>query len=436
MRKKLLKTLGLALILGVIASIIIFSNLPYLDRFLGKITGKASSEYKQNGVLSYYNFDENTDDLLGNSDCLNSKVMFSEGEFGKAAKFSDGSYLDCGNSMILADNKDFSACLWINPNLNENGQSIFGKHYSHEFEIALSPDGKIIFYHGDGEEEKIESSFSIPENIWSFVCIIRDSENKKVKFYLNNNLEEEKSYEKEILQSNNKLYIGGRFGIVNSFEGKIDNLALYSGVLSNELMSNFFEGKFDEASAKRILCGESDDYKIVYAGGDKIECGEKKGCTPNIECEEWSRCRVDYSFSNVNQVNATKEKMSRICRDLNGCSDDQYETQECPSETEIYTKEFQKCGKAYIGIYDKADDKIIGRIEKGEERNNLFMNINLGEDEFDKNSYCEYCFDGVRNMDEEEIDCGGSCPECTGAYREQKTEKSAIIQAFDYFFSG
>jgi len=32
-------------------------------------------------------------------------------------------------------------------------------------------------------------------------------------------------------------------------------------------------------------------------------------------------------------------------------------------------------------------------------------------------SYCDYCYDGILNSDEEGIDCGGSCMSCGEKYR-------------------
>ena len=65
------------------------------------------------------------------------------------------------------------------------------------------------------------------------------------------------------------------------------------------------------------------------------------------------------------------------------------------------------CNKDYIELLDK-DGKVVARIEQGKSGLsyvNVFINVN-------GKGYCYYCHDGVKNYDEEGVDCGGSCDSC------------------------
>ena len=52
------------------------------------------------------------------------------------------------------------------------------------------------------------------------------------------------------------------------------------------------------------------------------------------------------------------------------------------------------------------------------------ININFVMTKFE--GYCDYCFDGIKNYDEEDIDCGGpNCPPCL--------EKKEYLDVWYYF---
>ncbi len=164
---------------------------------------------------------------------------------------------------------------------------------------------------------------------------------------------------------------------------------------------------------------------------DKNKCGtefdtpQKLGCTgssdldkcvPDIFCDAWSDCNLDYNFLSLvgNLTSELRGMRSRICRDLNSCVGPINEVRECFLSIDIYTKKIYKCAIEYVGVYNKLDDSLIARIEQGSE-DNPFLNIRI--DDGNENLYCDYCYDGVRDGDEERVDCGGGCVSCEEKYK-------------------
>ena len=143
----------------------------------------------------------------------------------------------------------------------------------------------------------------------------------------------------------------------------------------------------------------------------KLECKEEKEkCSPDIECTEWTECKADYNF--IDLVTGTEEirgTKSRVCNDENSCSQTKYETKNCSLGVDIYTRRIRKCGVNYIGIYNKLTNQLIAKIEQSQAKDKQYLNIQITNKEQED---CDFCFDGVKNGDEEQVDCGGSCQPC------------------------
>jgi len=165
----------------------------------------------------------------------------------------------------------------------------------------------------------------------------------------------------------------------------------------------------------------------------KIPC--QKTCTPSITCGEWSGCEADYNFLTLKGGNVSLSgKQVRLCTDRKNCVPDATEERSCSLVIDITTKSFIKCGKEYIGIYNSLDNTLLANIEKDTSPDQVNIDLSGERSKF----YCDYCFDGVLNGDEEQIDCGGSCAPCSERkvdvrYSQNFFEK--ILDAFLNFLS-
>lgn len=141
----------------------------------------------------------------------------------------------------------------------------------------------------------------------------------------------------------------------------------------------------------------------------KIPCGNTK-CTPKIECSDWSSCNPDYNFITLsNNEYFYQGIQTRTCTDTNKCATPIIEKKDCSTVVDVFSQSYEKCGREYIGIYNKLNNQLIASVEKGRLNENS-LNIDISENQ--NKNYCDYCFNGIKDGDETEIDCGGSCPSC------------------------
>ncbi len=178
-------------------------------------------------------------------------------------------------------------------------------------------------------------------------------------------------------------------------------------------------------------CKDLNNCGTSYNIPQKLLCEANKECITDIKCDEWSDCEVNYDFidlvgDNVGNLYGIK---SRVCKDKNTCAISQIEEKRCSISVDIYTKKFIKCGENFIGIYNKLNNDLIARI-KDKTEINPSLNIYFRNEK--DNEYCDYCFDGKKNGDEEEIDCGGSCKDCSDKYKQVILKKSLWEKFIDW----
>jgi hypothetical protein len=163
-------------------------------------------------------------------------------------------------------------------------------------------------------------------------------------------------------------------------------------------------------------CIDKNSCGTEYSKPKEVDCGIKK-CTPDLQCGNWSNCKTNYEFNDLNSGIQNLEGIkSRLCEDKNNCVNSQYETQNCSMKLNIYSKSVVWCGKKYIEIYDKTTNKMLSRIKNDKQGNLPLIEISLDIDSSkigdSTQDYCDYCFNGIKDNDEQGVDCGGSCKEC------------------------
>lgn len=150
--------------------------------------------------------------------------------------------------------------------------------------------------------------------------------------------------------------------------------------------------------------------KAKSPGSENTEI--KEGCIPNWKCGEWSKCEIVYNLEDLIEEKILLEgKKQRACEDLDKCSYNKIEEEKCDTKAPVSVKKVIKCFKEYIEVRNE-EGVLVSRVEitNGNSSQKLNIQLLLGDVE-----YCSYCYDGVRNYDEDEIDCvykGESCPVC------------------------
>jgi len=162
-------------------------------------------------------------------------------------------------------------------------------------------------------------------------------------------------------------------------------------------------------------CNDLNDCGTSYAIPKKLLCEDSGKCVPDVVCSEWSSCDVDYDFSDLVgsfRVIELEGSKSRVCVDSEGCVATLKEKEICSVSIDIYTERFERCGEEYVGVYNLLDDNTLA-ILKESTGDRSYLNIYFDDQD---GVYCDYCFDGSMDGDEEGVDCGGSCKACQGPY--------------------
>ena len=167
------------------------------------------------------------------------------------------------------------------------------------------------------------------------------------------------------------------------------------------------DGSFKYASS----CEELNECGTNLNKPTKKECS----CIPDYDCGEWEDCLVNYDVDSIlkGEVNASGLK-KRTCEETKGCVDEEptvIEKRECSLTLPVRAEISEWCFEEYVELYDINTNKLVSRIKENVVVNVKGLNIGFFATEFA--GYCSYCFDRVRNYDEDEIDCGGSgCAPC------------------------
>lgn len=204
------------------------------------------------------------------------------------------------------------------------------------------------------------------------------------------------------------------FSIFNSSLPSPINNSIENMTADNQytnLNENPAENKSGEDQTEKNMSQDSDNF-MTYSSR------EKYGCTPKIECNDWGKCRGNYDLASITEnVIFLKGKRSRACIDKNDCLFNIVEFQKCEDRIPIVIVKGSGCYQGYIKIFD-LDNNLISLLDIKESNNSLNINLVL-----DNSDYCPYCYDGIKDYDEEEIDCGGSCTGCS----------NKLYSSYDFF---
>jgi hypothetical protein len=135
----------------------------------------------------------------------------------------------------------YSICLWIWNGMPENSREVSGWLYSRDHDHGLSSfgehlgiggtsghSGKLIFQSGSDAAGQLAGRTPIARWTWNHVALVRDGET--VRAYLNGTLELEGKARQVTID---RLFFGGRSDNSRNWEGRLDEIAIFGGVLSD-----------------------------------------------------------------------------------------------------------------------------------------------------------------------------------------------------------
>jgi len=121
------------------------------------------------------------------------------------------------------------------------------------------------------------------------------------------------------------------------------------------------------------------------------------------ECKKWSECKPEYDVNKI--ISGDFSILGKKT-----CIDNPKLKKTCSLKQYVKIQKIRYCYEDYVQIYDYQNN-LIGRILEDSEK--LDIRFTVADEE-----YCNFCFNGILDYDEEQIDCGGAyCPPCI--YRDQ-----------------
>ncbi|MBI3878721.1 MAG: hypothetical protein HY301_01470 [Verrucomicrobia bacterium] len=124
------------------------------------------------------------------------------------------------------DGRDVSG--WLFSRGRDHGLGAFGDHLGIGGRSAHT--GRLIFFHGDDAKNVAAGKTEIPRWQWQHVVLVRDAQN--VRVYLNGQLEMETKAAAKSPAGLDQLFFGGRSDNDSNWEGRLDEIALFSRALS------------------------------------------------------------------------------------------------------------------------------------------------------------------------------------------------------------
>jgi len=190
--------------------------------------------YNQGKPVGYWAFDEGEGtrafDVSGNNNTgvLTNGPTWVEGKHGSALSFdgTDDSVSCPGGNLALTGDLTISA--WIKLNSTSGYHWIVSKNYTKEYTFGTH-NSELRFYHGDGSYYASDSlNAGLSSNNWYYVSVSRDTDQKKVKFYVNGKYISEWNYTNDITSSTQMVKIGTRSDDYSWFDGFIDEVKVYN----------------------------------------------------------------------------------------------------------------------------------------------------------------------------------------------------------------
>ena len=170
-------------------------------------------------------------------------------EVNRAAHFAGGRL----RSRLSSVKTTYSVSLWLWNGLPHNSREVNGWFFSRERDFGRTAfgdhvgvtgtkhePGKLMFLKGnelDSENSVMVGKTSIPRWIWSHIVFVRDDD--QVSLYLNGNREFQVKSDHNFPPVFDQFFLGGRADRTNSFEGRLDEIAIFDRALSEKEIRTF-----------------------------------------------------------------------------------------------------------------------------------------------------------------------------------------------------
>ena len=205
------------------------------------------------GLVSYYSFENGTDDDHGNNDGTNYGAINTSGIIGSAYDF-DGTndYIDTNNNtdIVIGPNANFTISAWLNSNSSLGAsRAISPVSVTNGFEAVLGFDASGNWEARVGKAGIVSNGITgsaVTINSWTHLVAVFNGDEKSYKFFLNGISQGTQSYGSTIENANEEtdgFAIGLQRYNSNSytpFNGKIDEVGIWDRTLTADEISRLY----------------------------------------------------------------------------------------------------------------------------------------------------------------------------------------------------
>ncbi len=228
------------------------------------------------GKLADYRFLECAGTDIANSvssdlnGTLEGDASLVEGESALAFQNHGKMVVEHNRKLDLIGN--LSIAFWVNPSeikrqalivRGEGEGNLSDRLYGSnaEYSLVLWEDGRFKYKHNQTADTY--SLATIPQNEWTHIVLLRNSETQKISIYINGILDNVNSYTLPVESSySEKLLIGtgeSYSSTMNNFNGKIDEIKIYNIVLSESEIQSLFSDEKDGVHLESSCVASSEE---------------------------------------------------------------------------------------------------------------------------------------------------------------------------------
>jgi len=248
------------------------------------------------GITAY---DSSGNDNHGTLVNMDATTAWVPGRFGMALDFDgDDDYLSVSHAASLDVTGRITIEAWINPDSIGPYQEFVSKGDflggagTFTYFILIMHDGKIRFGVNVGASgDYVDSASTVTTGEWQHVAATFDPDTDAVNIYIDGNLDNSGTITNDPLTSTQPLFIGALkndAGVLNAFDGKIDEVRIWNIVLTGDEIMDSYTGKLTailylEDLKDEITALSHGDFKKPGAQRQKALCNKINAVIKQIE---------------------------------------------------------------------------------------------------------------------------------------------------------
>jgi hypothetical protein len=218
----------------------------------------------QSGLIAYYPFDGNANDISGNSN--NGQiygVKSTSDRFdnpNKAYLFNNESYINIGQPVLTEAVRNFSYALWIKTDFSGHINTLLTKRHDGDgswYTLTIENNKPQIMLDGASWFYVIQAKKRVNDNKWHF--IVATKQNNVFSIYVDGFLEGQGSDSRSVDSYNSQMHIGHHGAWNNYFNGSIDDVRIFNKALSiKDVQSLWSKNKIDVTEESVVSKKEQD----------------------------------------------------------------------------------------------------------------------------------------------------------------------------------